>query len=118
MSWDVGAWVANTLKKLITTKTSELNTTITSGKVPIVRRVQRGTVAFQNDSKGVSVTLSGFSNLSKMIVFIDGAMATDGGDTYLPYVASLSASKLTLETIKSKAWNTGICVSYQVVEVY
>lgn len=115
------------IKNLVTA----FQTAMKSGGVPVVRKIQRGTssLSTSSDSKNsVNITLSGFSNVNKMIVLLDGA----GGYRYyskedseysvsnakLPYVSALTVSKLTIEQYNYSRYGYTTYFSYQVIEFW
>lgn len=101
---EVGSSVAT-----MSAKVNTLSSDVKTGGVPIIRHIQRGTAS----AGGHTVALSGFSNIDKMIVLLNGG-STNGnlGDTPMPYVSSLSATRMRIEGGNSAS------VSYQVIEFY
>ena len=100
------------------------------GLTSCIMKIQRGTVSFGEDAATKAVTLSGFSNLSKMFVILNGARTLDERAssptaTYISvqgqqaYLSALTVTKLTvgLEYYSSK-YGSGAVVSYQVIEFY
>ena len=120
MSWDVGSWVINTLSKAINNHkaaTDALGTAVKTGGVPIVRKIQRGTVNLS--SEGNSVTLNGFTNTNKMSVNLQGnAMAKGREAATLPYVRALTPSTLTVKPGDTTTTYNSCYVSYEVIEFY
>ena len=90
------------------------------GLTSCIRKIQRGTLQYtkQNYNEEISVTLSGFTNLSKMFVVLNAGLykytstATDGVGG--AYIVSLTKTALT---ILSNCDYVGQ-VSYQVIEFY
>lgn len=92
-----------------------------SGLTSCIRKIQRGTTSITANEMSVSVTLSGFSNVNKMFVILDGmSYLYDGSSTaynMIPYLKSLTVSKLTLG--HSDDPTSGLkTFSYQVIEFY
>ena len=83
----------------------------------MIRRIQRG--VFSIKSNETTITLSGFTNLNKMIVLLNGGSYYDYSDTDLgsaAYIQNLSLKQLVIESV-----NKNISLfegSYQVIEFY
>lgn len=86
----------------------------------LVKRIQRGvTSVYHNSSSNVSLT--GFTDLSKMIVLINGTtyQSSDSSLSIGVYVKELTLSQLTLHPSCSVLSHGGHGnVSYQVIEFY
>lgn len=85
-----------------------------------VKHIQRGTV-YRSDgnTSDISVTLTGFSDLNKMIVLIDGGVGYAGGNNstnYYPFGKIDSVTSLTIS--KGYGFMTAATISYQVIEFY
>lgn len=81
-----------------------------------VRHIQRGTVTMSANS--TTVSLSGFTNLVKMIVLLNGKNSRGtNGTTGSPYVKNLTVDTLS---IGSSYYNSNYIYefSYQVIEFY
>lgn len=92
------------------------------GLTSCIRKIQRGTFAVNATTNGgsTSVTLSGFSDVNKMSVRLEGSSFKTGSNSspaILPYVSALTASKLTVknQTDGNGSNQTG---SYEVIEFY
>lgn len=119
----------NTAVNTIGTKIDNFKASAESGGVPIVRRVQNGNFYINTSNESTIISLSGFSNLSKMIVLINGSRTSSGSTSsqYLgPYVEnansmylfSMALNSLTIICKKGsdrEGWAYG---SYQVIEFY
>lgn len=81
------------------------------GLTSCIRKIQRGTATYTNNSETVSVTLSGFTNLAKMIVLLD--FYQGAGEDMGLRISALTKTKLTVE-----AEGDGFYFSYQVIEFY
>ena len=100
---------------------SPIETKVDAINTASIRHIQRGYV----DTSGSStITLNGFTNLSKMIVLLNGSgykRPDSGTSSYAyattPYVSALSTSALTLRGGYSYA-DKDYSVSYQVIEFY
>ena len=125
MSWDVGAWVIDTLNTAI----NNFKTSTESGNVPIIRHVQWGTFTIDSDTTEVTITLSGFSNLSKMMVLINGSRTCENSTAstqpgrYVTsvrsaYLSSLATDSFRIKCLLSGAYPDRAVGSYQVVEFY
>lgn len=83
-----------------------------------VKHIQRGTVYRSNDdTSDISVTLTGFSDLNKMIVLINGGVGYAGGNNstnYYPFGKIDSLTSLTIS--KGYGFITATTISYQVIE--
>lgn len=90
------------------------------GAVKCVRHIQRGVVKFDVESSNNNeVTLSGFSNVNKMMVILDGNSHYPDSHAILPYVSDLTTSKLTIgKSSYSKTYAVSCNISYQVIEFY
>ena len=119
--WDVGTWVVNTIEDALNNLQDIVNNIkniVTTGGVPVVRHIQRGTVSTNYDYEA-PVTLSGFTNKAKMMVIFNGIYATGGNngdvEAYTPYIASISATQVTFKFPENLF---GLRISYQVIEFY
>lgn len=107
----------------------------TGGSVKIVRHVQRGFVkvsgyAYDYEPSGslANVTLSGFTDTSKMLVILNGGVyyvgESKGDSLYVTgsaFVKSLSTTQLSLSNTSgfdSLQMSSGGYVSYEVIEFY
>ena len=128
MSWEVGGWLAgllNTAANDIISKLNTVNNKVTTGGVPIVRHIQRGTVKIgtsYEEESGITVTLSGFTNINKMIVILDGVGSRNGSSydssyaiVHGPYLYKLSTTSMDVRTTNSVEGDT---ISYQVIELW
>lgn len=112
---------ANTAISNVNTTVGKVNTNLAGGKVPIVRKIQRGTFTQSGD-----ITLSGFTNLNKMIVLLNGngvTYETGSTSSYAyarnAYVQSLTVSKLTVYLVKGYFdYDDEGTHSYQVIEFW
>ena len=105
-----------------------IKTSITTGGVPIVRHIQRGTGSVAYDADTATVTLSGFTNMDKMSVKVyGGRTVTTGADekkdtAYYPvYFGEVSATSLTVkcdgdDSISSRS--NKAYFSYEVMEFW
>jgi hypothetical protein len=85
----------------------------------VIKHIQRGAVKVSTSSPS-SITLSGFTDLSKMIVLIDGAIYQSTSSVILAtgvYVDSLTLTRLTLNRsyLPTSIHGEGY-ISYQVIE--
>lgn len=107
----------------------------TGGSVKIVRHVQRGFVNvsgyvydYQPSGSLATVTLSGFTDTSKMLVILNGGVyyvgESKGDSLYVTgsaFVKSLSTTQLSLSNtsgFSSVQMSSGGYVSYEVIEFY
>lgn len=105
-----------------------IKTSITTGGVPIVRHIQRGTGSISYDEYTATVTLSGFTNLEKMKVSVNGGRTVTTGEGenkdsafYPVYVESVSKSSLTVRMQGKESFSTygdNGYFSYEVIEEY
>ena len=121
---------SNEIKSLIGTAISTQLSTLQkniiaampSGSNACIRHIQRGTESMSSRESYVTITLSGFTNLSKMFVIINGfrAPAKDCADYVgAPYMNSLSLSQLEVICHGSDNLIGGTAYfSYQVIEFY
>lgn len=77
-----------------------------------VKHIQRGFIDDNTDGATYNVGLSGFTNLEKMSVRLDGYMGHSNG-IFSPAVYNLTLDTLTLYSYTS---NTHLYVSYEVIE--
>lgn len=107
------------IKDLVTA----FQTAMKSGGVPIVRKIQRGIVSMNST---VDVTLSGFTNLDKMIVIVQGSGSYGAwSNTNYPYaystshyLSALTRTKLTLAGRSGDGNGSYLKASYQVIEFW
>lgn len=130
MSWEVGGWLAgllNTAANDIISKLNTVNNKVTTGGVPIVRKIQRGAASVPNNERTTSVTLSGFTNLDKMVAIINGGASYNGASYNSSYAVVRFASLRSLEKDKLTVYasnNTdgldgaSVTFSYQVIEFW
>lgn len=86
------------------------------GLTSCIRKIQRGVVSLGN-AYSTEISLSGFSNLNKMFVLINGTYCY--GDDYCDmYLKALTTSKLTVAQDTSGKNSTTYAFSYQVIEFY
>lgn len=91
-----------------------------------IRRVQRGTGSMAYNVGEQSITLSGFTNVNKMFVLLNGNRpARSSTYSYLSgdaYLGSLTTTALTVKTAGSVGDSTNVATdctfSYQVIEFY
>ena len=105
-----------------------IKTSLTTGGVPIVRHIQRGTGYVAYDADTATVTLSGFTNLDKMSVRVYGGRTVTTGEgektdtAYYPvYFGDVSATSLTVkcdgdDSISSRS--NRAYFSYEVIEFW
>lgn len=95
-------------------KIAQLEQTIKA--ISPIKHIQRGKITISGTSAGV--TLTGFTNLNKMIVLLDGVgyNEANGQQNYGVHVSSLTLTNLTIATSSSHNWATGGYHSYQVIE--
>lgn len=119
-----------------------LNTIMKTGGVPIIRHIQRGVVTLKNGA--ATVSLSGFSNLNKMIVLINGnghytasssnypSSENYAAESYGGYSQEVHFSDLTVSSVRflqsgfvektetdSRYWGSeNAVISYQIIEFY
>lgn len=98
--------------------------------IKCVRKVARGvatlTVTGSNAEDGVTITLSGFTDVNKMVVILDGGStyASSSNGYLLPgYVSSLSTNELVVMPISTTSSELDSnyksrMFSYQVIEFY
>lgn len=110
----IGTEIATQLSNL----KNELMTAMSSSSSGCVRHIQRGTI--KGTSTELNVTLTGFSDVSKMMVLLDGRDEKGNGDNYtesiFPYLKTLTTSKLTIG--KPVGTYCEWLISYQVIEFY
>lgn len=83
----------------------------------IIKHIQRGTASFAHNTKSLNIVLSGFTNLGKMVVILNGVttyVASGNVSVYLPYITELSLTSLSL-AVNVQATNAKT-ISYQVIE--
>lgn len=79
-----------------------------------VKHIQRGTVGNFDANKEKVISLSGFSNVDKMVAIINGESYANNSSTYSAiYLKSLTVDTLTLGCTQSEGMCSG---SYQVIE--
>ena len=77
-----------------------------------VKKIQRGTARTSNGDQAVAdISLSGFTNLDKMFVILNGIVGSSSGSGVV-YMTSLTTTKLS---VKSNYYNSDF--SYQVIEL-
>ena len=86
------------------------------GLTSCIRKIQRGTGSIGNKYV-VEIGLSGFSNLNKMIVLLDGTYKYSEVSADF-YVSALTTSKLTVRHSAGGTSSSGYDFSYQVIELY
>ncbi len=89
-----------------------------SGISSCIRHIQRGTTIIAGSSVE-EVTLSGFTDVDKMIVLLNGTSTTLASNTVaasLPYLEDLTTTVLSLR--KSGTVSSSYNISYQVIEFY
>lgn len=127
----VNSDTSKALDKKMDAHMSALNTFLLGGNVPIIRHSQKGLVTVARTSKTATVTLSGFKDAAKMLVFLNGTRINaykgstsevSGVFTYHPYVESVTETGLTVYldyiTIDKDNGGSDATISYQVVELY
>lgn len=79
-----------------------------------VKKIQRGTARTGNGDQAVAdISLSGFTNLNKMFVILNGIVGSSSGSgSGAVYMTSLTTTKLS---VKSNYYNSDF--SYQVIEL-
>ena len=141
MSWGeikkaVNSDISTPLNTLITNLISQVKSYIsTAGNVKVIRNVQRGFVALtgtsyeygESDTYGNTVSLSGFTDTSKMLVVLNGGCITysatsNGSSICSSFVKSLSTTSMVIritngDSSSSASGNSPI-VSYEVIEFY
>ncbi len=140
MSWAeikkaVNSDISTPLNTLITNLISQVKSYIsTAGNVKVVRNVQRGFVRLSgvsyereiSDTYGTTVSLSGFTNTSKMMVVLNGGStryqgSSNGSYICSAFVTSLSTTSMVIRTTAgTNITTTGDkpMVSYEVIEFY
>lgn len=141
MSWaEIKKAINDDISKPLSTRIVEWFTGLkeyisTGGNVKIVRHVQRGFVDvsgyvydYQPSGGLATVTLSGFTDTSKMLVILNGGVyyvgtpkSSDSGITGSAFVKSLSTTQLSLSNTSgysSVQMSSGGYVSYEVIEFY
>ena len=85
-----------------------------------VRHVQRGTLKGVPDTYSYEISLSGFTNVDKMIVLFDGALFRYNGVSteFMPIVQSITTDKLTAKIHRFETDSYATTCSYQVIEFY
>ncbi len=111
------------IKDLVTA----FQTAMKSGGVPVVRKVQRGVLTTELNTD-VNVTLTGFTNVNKMFVLLNGHgghyLRDDSSNyrysyVYMPYIKALTNAKLTVRVDGSSSYGSAsTTVSYQVIEFW
>ena len=114
---------------LLTTKTDSLQENVTdietivnqiasggSGNTGGIRRVQRGTFVITRGNYSRDISLSGFSNLNKMVVILNSYGQSDDYSLIgnAAFFSSLTLNKLTIYNATEYPMNG----SYQVIEFY
>ena len=82
----------------------------------IIRHIQRGTYSGESFKSSVStIELTGFTNVDKIIVLIDGLLGGRQADEWvIPYISGLTISQLSLSANETPdTYSSG---SYQVIE--
>lgn len=86
-----------------------------------VKKIQRGVLSTSN-ADTTAVTLSGFDDLGKMAVFLEGINGfygkNDAAGADIPYVSELTVSKLTIGHYYSNSYisQPSVKISYTVVQ--
>ena len=127
----VNSDTSNPLNTKMDSQFSSLRTLVTGGNIPVVKHMQRGVATVARAEKSVDVSLSGFTNLSKMIVLLNGMRMNNASTSsstanhsymYVPHVSGLSTTALTIGldywTIDKDKGGADGTVSYQVIELY
>lgn len=111
---------ASPLNVLIGKGNADIKNAITAlangGGVPIVRKIQRGKGSIAKKNKSATVTLSGFTNSSKMFAIVNGTAQEETDFTNAIYVSSLSKTSLAVE-VQFTAFHE-MFFSYQVIELW
>lgn len=81
-----------------------------SGGSGVIRHIQRGTFSMPYDTENIKITLSGFTNIDKMIVILNSYRTNTGNCVYLK---SLTLNSLTIQSNDDNTYG-----SYQVIESY
>ena len=94
---------------------------IANGNSPVVKHIQRGTFQLTSGNSTTTGTLSGFTNIDKMIVLINGSGHYEETSNYwgyarLPYLKTLATSSMTVGTSSAPSKNE--TCGYQVIEFY
>lgn len=104
-----------------------IKTSVTTGGVPIVRHIQRGTGSVAYNKTSAAVELSGFTNLEKMSVRVYGGRTVVAGDNskgegyYPAYFGDVSTTSLTVKCdgdYDETRTNTKAYFSYEVIEFW
>lgn len=127
----VNSDTSKALDKKMDAHMSALNTFLLGGNIPIIRHSQKGLVTVARASKTATVTLNGFNNAAKMLVFLNGTRINaykgstsevSGVYAYHPYVESVTETGLTIYldyiTIDKDNGGSEATIGYQVVELY
>ena len=140
MAWSeikkaVNSDLSTPLNTLITNLISQVKNYIsTAGNVKVIRNVQRGFVTLTkmsyelaaDDTHGTTVSLSGFTNTSKMLVVLNGGCITTSASSSMSlissaFVKSLSTTSMVIRTTNGKSDSSSSSspiVSYEVIEFY
>lgn len=91
--------------------------------VGAVKKIQKGTLSGETDSskpKSISATLSGFTDVNKMCVHLDGHSMAGSGYYPIPFFeSSLTTTKLTItQGITGYTHKTAGTIHYTVIEYY
>lgn len=97
-----------------------LKNSVEGGGIPIIRHIQRGTVATNSDyGYAGRATLTGFTNLNKMFVLYSGIFGEGGYNTeikiYDSFIQYLTLTELSLDFAGNRS---DVTLGYQVIEFY
>lgn len=117
---DISTPLNTLITNLISNAISQVKSYISgAGNVKVVRNVQRGTFTFDVD-RTVNISLSGFTNTSKMSVSLYGSAgafySSSREYTALPIVGNITTSQLQ---VSGNAYSgADMTCSYEVIEFY
>ena len=89
------------------------------GNISVIKRIQKGTFIDNDSDSSVSITLTKFTDINKMIAIVNGSryeFKSDGDDlAQTAYIIEFTVSKLTIATGSRDGVLQGY---YQVIEFY
>lgn len=99
----------------VKTDTEDIKSQLSGGS-GIIRHIQRGLATFKKMSNNTAtIALSGFTDINKMIVIINGTIEGGSDMGVTPYIESFSLNELVMKAYYVAQEST---VSYQVIEFY
>lgn len=99
----------------VKTDTEDIKSQLSGGS-GIIRHIQRGLATFKKMSNNTAtIALSGFTDINKMIVIINGTIESGSYMGVTPYIESFSLNELVMKVYYVAQEST---VSYQVIEFY